>query len=246
MVKFKDLDPTMRKLLMWARLTEEDLKDKDTAEVVDCIINQFGGLKAVQRELRNRGTLSWKMLSTFQHLSLQKVHICSVLAYLTGPVSQTLPRAARVSVSHALKKGPLPPVPPIKSSTTSQQPPSGSDTQDQSPLAAWNPPPPSVPPPPVPERIRKSASFKYVRWQQFCKHQNVHVQACVDSMMLTFLVRWVQLQKKVNRSCLHWETYSVKSRCCSDAQVKMEVKWSRIQTLRNTNKKHQTAEKTYL
>ncbi|CAK6955595.1 neural Wiskott-Aldrich syndrome protein isoform X1 [Scomber scombrus] len=128
-----DLDPTMRRLLMRARLTEEDLKDKDIAEVVDCIINQFGGLKAVQRELRNR-----------------------------GPVSQTLPRAARVSISHALKKKPLPPVPPIKSSTASQQTPLGSDTQDQSPLVAWNPPPPSVPPQPVPERIRKSASFKYV------------------------------------------------------------------------------------
>ncbi|CAK6955594.1 neural Wiskott-Aldrich syndrome protein isoform X1 [Scomber scombrus] len=102
-----DLDPTMRRLLMRARLTEEDLKDKDIAEVVDCIINQFGGLKAVQRELRNR-------------------------------------------------------VPPIKSSTASQQTPLGSDTQDQSPLVAWNPPPPSVPPQPVPERIRKSASFKYV------------------------------------------------------------------------------------
>lgn len=42
---------------MQARLTEEDLKDKDIAEAVDCIINQFGGLKAVQGELRNRGTL---------------------------------------------------------------------------------------------------------------------------------------------------------------------------------------------
>ncbi|XP_042263645.1 neural Wiskott-Aldrich syndrome protein isoform X2 [Thunnus maccoyii] len=126
-----DLDPTMRKLLMRAQLTKEDLKDKDIAEAVDCIINQFGGLKAVQRELRSR-----------------------------GPASQTLPKGARVSLSLALKKGPLPP-PPIKSSTTFQQTPQGTDTQDQSPLAAWIPPPKSAPPP-VPERIRKSASFKYV------------------------------------------------------------------------------------
>ncbi|XP_067443539.1 actin nucleation-promoting factor WASL isoform X1 [Thunnus thynnus] len=126
-----DLDPTMRKLLMRAQLTKEDLKDKDIAEAVDCIIKKFGGLKAVQRELRSR-----------------------------GPASQTLPKGARVSLSLALKKGPMPP-PPIKSSTTFQQTPQGTDTQDQSPLAAWIPPPKSAPPP-VPERIRKSASFKYV------------------------------------------------------------------------------------
>lgn len=173
MVKLKDLDSTIRKLLMQAQLTEEDLKDKDIAEAVDCIINQFGGLKAVQRELRNRGILSWKMLHTFQHSVLEKVH--SVLAYLTGPVSQTLPRGARVSMSLALKKGPLPPVPPTKISTASQQIPPGSDTQDQSPLAAWIPPPPSVPVPAVPEMIRKSASFRYVRWQQL-QHQYLQLK----------------------------------------------------------------------
>lgn len=48
---------------MQASLTEEDLKEKDVAEAVDCIIKQFGGLKAVQRELRNRGTLSGKHVS---------------------------------------------------------------------------------------------------------------------------------------------------------------------------------------
>ncbi|XP_026162121.1 neural Wiskott-Aldrich syndrome protein [Mastacembelus armatus] len=51
----KDLDPAMRRLLMQARLTEEDLKDKDIAEAVDCIISKFGGLEAVQRELRSIG-----------------------------------------------------------------------------------------------------------------------------------------------------------------------------------------------
>lgn len=45
----------MKKLLMEARLSEEDLKNKDVAEVVDCIINQFGGLKAVQKELKKKG-----------------------------------------------------------------------------------------------------------------------------------------------------------------------------------------------
>lgn len=48
----------MRRLLMQAKLTEEDLKGKDIAEAVDCIISKFGGLKAVQRELRSRGTIS--------------------------------------------------------------------------------------------------------------------------------------------------------------------------------------------
>lgn len=60
-MKFKDLDPAMRRLLMQAKLTEEDLKGKDVAEAVDSIINKFGGLKAVQRELRNRGTISRKV-----------------------------------------------------------------------------------------------------------------------------------------------------------------------------------------
>lgn len=47
----------MRRLLMEAGLSEEDLKHKDVPEVVDCIINHFGGVKAVQRELRKRGLL---------------------------------------------------------------------------------------------------------------------------------------------------------------------------------------------
>ncbi|KAM3621267.1 uncharacterized protein V6R79_008632 [Siganus canaliculatus] len=49
---FKDLDAPMRRMLMKANLTDEDLKSKDIAEAVDYIINQFGGLKAVQKELR--------------------------------------------------------------------------------------------------------------------------------------------------------------------------------------------------
>lgn len=65
LVKLTDLDPSMRRLLMQAKVTEEGLKDKDTAEAVDCIINQFGGLKVVQRELRNRGTLSWELFCSF-------------------------------------------------------------------------------------------------------------------------------------------------------------------------------------
>ncbi|XP_070704155.1 actin nucleation-promoting factor WASL isoform X1 [Pempheris klunzingeri] len=129
------LDPHMRKLLMQAKFSEKDLKDKDIAEAVDCIINQFGGLQAVQRELRNR-----------------------------GPVSQTLPRAAAASISLALKKGPLPPVPSIKGSITSQQTLQGTDMLDQSlihPLCP-PPPPPAPPAPAIPERMRKSASFKHV------------------------------------------------------------------------------------
>lgn len=129
---FMDRDNAIRRLLMQANLTAEDLKDKDVAEAVDCIINQFGGLKAVQRELRNR-----------------------------GPVSQTMPRSAGASISLALKKGPLPPVPSIKRSTstkTSQQTPKGTDTLSQSP--PWIPPPSHAPV--VPERMRKRASFKQV------------------------------------------------------------------------------------
>lgn len=54
-VMFKDLDPAMMSLLMQAGLTGEE---KDIAEAVDCIINKFGGIRAVQEELRNRGTLT--------------------------------------------------------------------------------------------------------------------------------------------------------------------------------------------
>ncbi|XP_028262623.1 neural Wiskott-Aldrich syndrome protein isoform X2 [Parambassis ranga] len=124
---FKDLDPAMRRLLMQARLTEGDLKDKDIAEAVDCIINKFGGLKAVQRELRNRGS-----------------------------VSQTLPRSAGASISLALRKGPLPPVPSAKHSSTSQQRPQSTDTADQGQVGSW------IPGVMDTERIRKSASFKHV------------------------------------------------------------------------------------
>ncbi|XP_044032887.1 neural Wiskott-Aldrich syndrome protein isoform X2 [Siniperca chuatsi] len=127
-----DQDPAMRRLLMQARLTKEDLRDKDIAEAVDCIINRFGGLKAVQRELWN-----------------------------IGPASQTLPRSAGASISLALKKGPLPPVPSIKRSNTSQRTPQGADTLGQSQIPPWIPPPPT-PAPVVPERFRKSASFKHV------------------------------------------------------------------------------------
>ncbi|KAK5912390.1 hypothetical protein CesoFtcFv8_002269 [Champsocephalus esox] len=126
------LDPAMRRLLMQASLTEEDLKEKDVAEAVDCIIKQFGGLKAVQRELRNR-----------------------------GPVSHTLPRAAGASISLSLKKGPLPPV-PSKGSSTPQPAPLWTDSLHQSTIPLQIPPPPSTPAPVLPERIRKSASFKAV------------------------------------------------------------------------------------
>ncbi|XP_056245421.1 actin nucleation-promoting factor WAS [Seriola aureovittata] len=124
---FKDLDPAMRRLLMQAKLPVEELKDKDIAEAVDCIINKFGGLKAIQRELRNK-----------------------------GPVSQTLPRAAGASISIALKERPLPPVPSIKGNSTYQQTPQGTKRVDQLQI----PPPP--PAPAVPERMRKSASFKHM------------------------------------------------------------------------------------
>ncbi|KAK2862187.1 hypothetical protein Q5P01_001720 [Channa striata] len=121
-----DLDPGMRRLLAQAKLTEQDLQDKDIAEAVDCIINKFGGLKAVQTELRNRGS-----------------------------ASQTLPRSVGASLSIALKKGPLPPVPFNKGRITSQQTPEGTDRMDQSAS-------PPAPAPAVQERIRKSASFKQV------------------------------------------------------------------------------------
>ncbi|MEQ2222496.1 hypothetical protein ILYODFUR_026974 [Ilyodon furcidens] len=117
---FSDLDPGMSRLLMKARLSEEDLKNKHVAEVVDCIIKQFGGLEAVQRELKKK-----------------------------GPISQTLPRAAGVSMSLALQKGPLPPVP---STQNSQETPYNVTTIDKSQDA-----PPAAP---AAETLRRTASFK--------------------------------------------------------------------------------------
>ncbi|XP_071772620.1 actin nucleation-promoting factor WAS isoform X2 [Centroberyx gerrardi] len=122
------LDPAMRKLLRRAGLSEGDLEDKDTAEVIHCIIKNLGGLEVVRREMKNR-----------------------------GPASQTLPRSAGASISLNLKKGPLPPVPSITHSSSFQH-----VSKVQSPLPPWVPPPPSGPAPPVPEKIKKSASFKPV------------------------------------------------------------------------------------
>ncbi|XP_014905777.1 wiskott-Aldrich syndrome protein isoform X2 [Poecilia latipinna] len=119
---FSGLDPDMKKLLMEARLSEEDLKNKDVAEVVDCIINQFGGLKAVQKELKKKST-----------------------------VSQTLPRSAGASISLALQKGPLPPVPSAQNAEQTTDNTTGTgDSQDTPPAA------------PGPGRLRRSASFKDV------------------------------------------------------------------------------------
>ncbi|XP_051269809.1 actin nucleation-promoting factor WASL isoform X2 [Dicentrarchus labrax] len=129
-----------------ARLTEEDLLDKDVAEAVDCIINQFGGLKAVQRELRNK-----------------------------GPISQTLPRAAGASISLSLRKGPLPPVPSIKGSTSFQQTP-----QYKSPTTPWIPSPTSTHAPVVPERIRKSSSFKQVGFPVATEKRDLILTALKD------------------------------------------------------------------
>ncbi|XP_043979300.1 neural Wiskott-Aldrich syndrome protein [Gambusia affinis] len=119
---FSDLDPGMKKLLMEARLSEEDLKNKDVAEVVDCIINQFGGLKAVQKELKKKGT-----------------------------ASQTLPRSAGASISLALQKGPLPPVPSTQNSEqTTENTTRRGDSQDSPSAAPGHP------------RLIRSASFKDV------------------------------------------------------------------------------------
>ncbi|XP_018529062.1 actin nucleation-promoting factor WASL-like isoform X2 [Lates calcarifer] len=77
---FQDLDPAMRRLLMQAKLPVEDLKDKDIAEAVDCIINKFGGIKAVQRELRNKD-IAKSCRGIHLHSSKEK-------AFATGPSYQ--------------------------------------------------------------------------------------------------------------------------------------------------------------
>lgn len=47
----------MISLLLQAKVTEDDLRNKDVGELVDCIISQFGGLKAVQTELRRKSRI---------------------------------------------------------------------------------------------------------------------------------------------------------------------------------------------
>ncbi|XP_068567785.1 actin nucleation-promoting factor WASL isoform X2 [Cebidichthys violaceus] len=120
-------DAAMRRPLIHSRCNEADLRDEDVAT------NQFDRLKAVQKELRNRGL-----------------------------VSQTFPRATGASISLALKKGPLPPVPPVKGSTTSRQTPQYTDPQHQSQSPPQIPPPPPMSAPVLPEKVRRSASFQPV------------------------------------------------------------------------------------
>ncbi|XP_017271413.3 wiskott-Aldrich syndrome protein-like [Kryptolebias marmoratus] len=124
------LDPVMISLLKQANLTEEDLKSKDVAELVDCIISQFGGLKAVQTELRRKST-----------------------------GSKTFPRAAGVSISAALQKGALPPIPPVKKNTNSQpasQDAAAESTSQSDSYVAFAPPSPTT------GRLTRSASLKAV------------------------------------------------------------------------------------
>lgn len=154
---------------MQARLTEEDLKDKDIAEAVDCIINKFGGLKAVQRELRNRGQ-RYHRYSETSPFFLPLLTVFMVI--LTGSVSQTMPRSAGASISLALRKGPLPPIPSVKHSSTSQQRPQSTGTADQGQGGSW------IPGVVDSERIRKSASFKHVRRLYQCDYP--HCRQCVN------------------------------------------------------------------
>ncbi|KAM8917617.1 uncharacterized protein AB9W97_002800 [Spinachia spinachia] len=77
-----------------------------------------------------------------------------------GQVSQTLQRTARSSISLALKKGPLPPVPSRNDRPTSQQTPQYSVPVSQGPPRL--PPPPPLPSQAPLERIQRSASFQPV------------------------------------------------------------------------------------
>ncbi|KAF6732971.1 Neural Wiskott-Aldrich syndrome protein [Oryzias melastigma] len=49
---FVDLDPAIERVLARAGLRKDDLKDKDVSEAADLIISRFGGVKAVQQELK--------------------------------------------------------------------------------------------------------------------------------------------------------------------------------------------------
>lgn len=153
----------MKRLLMEASVSEEDLKNKDVAEVVDCIINQFGGLKAVQRELRKKGIVLSKWVcrnNTFKMSTVKYTWMTSLTNFI-GPVFQTLPRTAGASISHALQKGPLPPVPSTQSSRQTAESTATTNNSQDSPPAA-----------PEPGRMRRSASFKDVRgtWVSVCIH----------------------------------------------------------------------------
>ncbi|XP_046880689.1 neural Wiskott-Aldrich syndrome protein isoform X2 [Hypomesus transpacificus] len=113
-----NITPSMKKLLREAGFSEEDLKDRNTYKVVCHIIDRFGGLETIQKEMGSK-----------------------------GPGVQTLPRSFGASLTLALKKGPLPPVPSFKPTSRKSLPPS-------------IPQPSSTPPPPPPERIKKSYSCK--------------------------------------------------------------------------------------
>lgn len=95
----------------------------------------------------------------FENKYLKVIHpLLSAATYLTGSVSQTLPRTTGASISLVLKKGPLPPVPSVKVHATTD-----TYTADKTPDVLYIPPPPTTPAPVVPDGIRRSASFNYVR-----------------------------------------------------------------------------------
>ncbi|XP_010879884.2 neural Wiskott-Aldrich syndrome protein [Esox lucius] len=128
-----ELDPGLRKWIMDTGLNEGDMTDRHNSKVMCNIIDDLWGLEAVTRDMKNRGA-----------------------------ASKTLPnRSTRTSISLALRKGPLPPLPsPLTRSASSRD-------VSKSPLPSWVPAPPSVPAPPPPaeafhERLSKSSSFSMV------------------------------------------------------------------------------------
>ncbi|XP_029989876.1 neural Wiskott-Aldrich syndrome protein isoform X2 [Sphaeramia orbicularis] len=86
---FKDLDPAMRRLLMQVKLTEDDLKNKNVSEAVNSIINQFGGLKAVQRELNRKGSAS----KTLPRASMASISLMQGALSHSTTSSQLMPQS---------------------------------------------------------------------------------------------------------------------------------------------------------
>ncbi|XP_067088885.1 actin nucleation-promoting factor WASL [Osmerus mordax] len=122
-----DITPSLKKLLRDAGFSDEDLNDRNTFKVACHIIDRFGGLETIQKEMGSK-----------------------------GPDIQTLPRSFGASLTLALKKGPLPPVPSFKPTSTTLP----HVFESRKSLPPFIPQPPNTPPPPPPERIKKSYSCK--------------------------------------------------------------------------------------
>ena len=65
-----NLDPDLKKLLSTAGISEEELKDEETSQLIQNVIEQSGGMEAVKKAM-NKGAPP--VFTTFQHSSVLRI-----------------------------------------------------------------------------------------------------------------------------------------------------------------------------